>query len=180
MDTISREPSPSYLPIAGLIAGLVGLLLGGIALANASKAGKAAAAAAEQAAGQVARIEALEARIDGIVSSVDAARNNFTSLRSSMQDNFNIVAAELGKSNAEITKLQEAFSKVATARPAATSGGSTAPAVAGPGEYLVKAGDTGMKIAAANGVSWADLQAVNPGVNWNGLRVGQALKLPKK
>jgi nucleoid-associated protein YgaU len=180
MDTISREPSPSYLPIAGLIAGLVGLLLGGIALANASKAGKAAAAAAEQAAGQVARIEALEGRIDGIAANSDTALRNFTSLRSSMQENFNVVAAELGKSNAEITKLQEAFSKVGSGRSAPSSGGASAPAVAGPGEYLVKAGDTGMKISAANGVSWADLQSVNPGVNWNGLRVGQALKLPKK
>lgn len=178
MDTISREPSPSYLPIAGLIAGLVGLLLGGIALANASKAGKAAAAAAEQAAGQVARIEALEGRIEGIASNSDTAMRNFTSLRSSMQENFNVVAAELGKSNAEITKLQEAFSKVGSGRSAPAAGGAAA--VAGPGEYAVKAGDTGMKIAAANGVSWADLQSVNPGVNWNGLRVGQALKLPKK
>ena len=50
----------------------------------------------------------------------------------------------------------------------------------GYGEYIVKGGDTGMKIATANGVSVADLQAVNPGVNWGGLKVGQKLKLPKK
>ena len=37
-----------------------------------------------------------------------------------------------------------------------------------------------MKIANANGVSLGDLQAVNPGVNWNGLKPGQKLKLPKK
>jgi LysM repeat protein len=29
-------------------------------------------------------------------------------------------------------------------------------------------------------VSIGDLQAVNPGVNWNSLQVGQKLKLPKK
>jgi LysM repeat protein len=37
-----------------------------------------------------------------------------------------------------------------------------------------------MKIANANGVSIGALQAVNPGVNWNGLKVGQKIKLPKK
>ena len=45
---------------------------------------------------------------------------------------------------------------------------------------VVKPGDSGMKIANANGVSLGDLQAVNPGVNWNGLKPGQKLKLPKK
>jgi LysM repeat protein len=44
----------------------------------------------------------------------------------------------------------------------------------------VKSGDTGMKIAGAHGVPIGDLQAVNPGVNWGALRVGQKLKLPQK
>ena len=36
------------------------------------------------------------------------------------------------------------------------------------------------KIAQANGVSVDDLKAVNAGVNWNGLKVGQKIKLPAK
>jgi LysM repeat protein len=52
--------------------------------------------------------------------------------------------------------------------------------VAGPGEYVVKSGDTGVKIARANSVAIGDLQAVNPGVNWNSLKVGQKVKLPQK
>ena len=54
------------------------------------------------------------------------------------------------------------------------------PATAGPGEYIVKAGDGGTKIAKNLGVSIQDLQAVNPGVNWNKLSVGQKLKVPSK
>jgi LysM repeat protein len=77
-----------------------------------------------------------------------------------------------------VNKLEEAAKKPAPAAAAAKKGSE--PAVAGPGEYVVKAGDSGMKIATANGVSIADLQAVNPGVNWNRITPGQKLKLPKK
>ncbi len=185
MDTISREPSPSYLPIAGLIAGIVGLLLGGIALANASRAKGAAeralGASETAVSGQAARIEALESALATATANADSALRNFTGLRSSTQENFNLVANELSKTNSEIAKLQEAATRTGS-RPGGPTGttASTGPVVAGPGEYIVKSGDTGMKITAANGVTWADLQAVNPGVNWNRLNIGQKLKLPKK
>ena len=52
--------------------------------------------------------------------------------------------------------------------------------VAGPGEYVVKAGDTFAKIARANGCSISDIAAVNPGVESSKLKVNQKLKLPKK
>jgi LysM repeat protein len=67
-----------------------------------------------------------------------------------------------------------------TKKPVSNAAKKSEPAVAGPGEYVVKPGDTGMRIANANGVSIGDLQVVNPGVNWNMLKVGQKLKLPKK
>ena len=181
MDTISRESSPSYLPIAGLIAGLVGLLLGGIALANASKANKTAAAAAtaEQVSALSARIDNAEATAESARSVADRSASSIGSLRSSTQDAFTAVASEMGKINGEIAKLQEAATR-APQRAAATGGAAATPAVAGPNEYVVKSGDTGMRIAAANGVSIADLQAVNPGINWNALKVGQKIKLPAK
>lgn len=179
MDTISRESSPSYLPIAGLIAGLVGLLLGGIALANASKANKAAAAASEQVTAQVARIDAVESTASSANSTAERASGNIASLQRSTQDAFTAVAGEMGKINGELAKLQEAASKKA---PTVKDGAKTAsgPVTAGPDEYVVKSGDTGMKIAAANGVSIGDLQAVNPSVNWKALKVGQKIKLPAK
>jgi len=178
MDTISRESSPSYLPIAGLIAGLVGLLLGGIALANASKANKAAADADAKVTEQVARIDAVESAASNANSTAERASGNIASLQRSTQDAFTAVAGEMGKINGELAKLQEAASKKgATAKDGAKS---TGPVTAGPDEYVVKSGDTGMKIAAANGVSIGDLQAVNPSVNWKALKVGQKVKLPAK
>ena len=191
MDPISRESSPSYLPIAGLIAGIVGLILGAIALVNSSKANSAAAAAAEQAASQASRIDGIEATATSASSAAtnaSAAANRAVSgvesLKTSTQEGFNMVAAEFGKTNGELAKLQQSATR--SGRPAGTASAAPAgasaaePAGAGPGEYLVKAGDTGYKIATANGVSVADLQAVNPGVSWTALKVGQKLKLPKK
>lgn len=181
MDTISRESSPSYLPIAGLVVGCVGLLLGGIALANASKANTAAKAAkdaADAASAVITRVDDIDSRVSTAASTADRAASNIASLQRSTQDAFTAVAGEMGKINGEIAKLQEA----ATRAPARSSGAaaSAGPVVAGPGEYVVKGGDTGYKIATANGVSVGDLQAVNPGVNWNALKVGQKLKLPAK
>jgi LysM repeat protein len=45
---------------------------------------------------------------------------------------------------------------------------------------VIKSGDNFSKIARAHGVSLADLQAVNPGVESSSLKVGQKIKLPKK
>lgn len=184
MDTISRESSPSYLPIAGLIAGLVGLLLGAIALANASKANKAAAAASEQVTAQSARIEAAETSATSANSTAERASGNIASLQRSTQDAFTAVAGEMGKINGELAKLQEAASKPvkATKDGKDTKDGKApvGPVTAGPGEYVVKSGDTGHKIATATGATVAELEAVNPGINWKTLKVGQKLKLPAK
>lgn len=178
MDPISRESSPSYLPIAGLIAGLVGLLLGGIALANASKANKAAAAAEAKLTEQIARIDAADAAANSANSAAQQVGSSFETLRRSTQDAFTAVAGEMGKINGEIAKLQEA-AKAAPVKTGSTKA-PAGPVTAGPDEYVVKSGDTGMKIAAANGVSIGDLQAVNPSVNWKALKVGQKIKLPAK
>lgn len=60
---------------------------------------------------------------------------------------------------------------------AVANGTSTA---AAPGEYVVKAGDTPRKIAAANGVAVSDLLKANPGLDPAKLKVGQKIKLPAK
>ncbi len=180
MDTISRESSPSYLPIAGLVVGIVGVLLGGIALANASKANKAAAAADAKVTEQVARIDGAESAANNANSTAERASGNIASLQRSTQDAFTAVAGEMGKINGELAKLQEAASKRAVVAPKDGAKAPGGPVTAGPDEYVVKSGDTGMKIAAANGVSIGELQAVNPSVNWKALKVGQKVKLPAK
>lgn len=179
MDPITREPSPSYLPIACLIVAVLALIIGGVALASASKAKGAAASAQAALAEQASRISGFEESISTVRNTADAARTASNKLVGEVNSAFQQIAGELTKVTSEVAKLQEVASRAPSARP---TGGAVAAAkpVAGPGEYLVKASDTGMKIASANGVSIGDLQAVNPGVNWNALKVGQKLKLPKK
>lgn len=179
MDTISRESSPSYLPLAGLIVGIVGVLLGGIALANASKANQAVADAA---AAQNSRIEAAESAAASAQQAASSARAAISSANEQTVQQVNsalaAVGAELGKTNGEIAKLQEAISK--GVKTGGSTNKSTGPVVAGPDEYVIKAGDTFAKIARAQGVSLGDIQAVNPGVDASKLKVGQKIKLPKK
>jgi hypothetical protein len=52
--------------------------------------------------------------------------------------------------------------------------------VAGPGEYMVRPGDTGSKIARAMGASLSDIEFANPSVDWRRLKVGQIIKYPPK
>jgi hypothetical protein len=47
----------------------------------------------------------------------------------------------------------------------------------GEGFYVVRAGDTGASIAAMHGLRIPEIQALNPGVQWAKLRVGQRLRV---
>lgn len=174
MDTISRENN-SMLPVGGIVVGVIGLLLGGIALLQISKVNKTLTDHQVK----VDKVDTIEGQAQAAAAAADKADKGATALRGQMQDAFNQVGGELGNLRGAITKLEEAAKKPAPA-PAAGKDSKKAPAVAGPGEYVVKAGDTGVKIARDNGVALPDLQAVNPGVNWNKLGAGQKVKLPKK
>src|SRR4051812_813122 len=174
MDTISRENNSSMLPVGGIIVGVVALLLSGYAAISLSKVNKSVAAHEEK----MAKIEALETQINTVANDAAAAKRATNDLRQQTQGGFDAIGQQLGKITEDIVKLQDATKKpVAPAAGNGKAGG--APAVAGPNEYVVKAGDvSGSKIAAAHGVSLKDLQDVNPGVNWNSLKIGQKLKLP--
>lgn len=174
MDTISRENN-SMLPVGGIIVGVIGLLLGGFGLVQASKANKAIEAIQPK----VEKIDGIESQASSAAASAEKVARDVQGLTRSTQEAFNQIGPELGNLRTAIAKLEEAAKKPA---PVADKGkkGAKEPVVAGPGEYIVKAGDGGTKIAKNNGVSIQDLQAVNPGVNWNKLSVGQKLKLPAK
>ena len=175
MDTISREGNTnSIVPIVGVIVGVLGLVLAGVALAKVSSANKELAAQREQ----LVKVDTLEGEVRNAVSTAEKANSYAQNLAKQTQEGFNSVSLALGDVRGELTKIQE--SAKAPKAAAAKAGEKSEPAVAGPGEYVVKSGDTGAKIARANGVALGDLQAVNPGVNWNTLHVGQKLKLPKK
>lgn len=176
MDTISRENN-SMLPVGAIIVGVIGLIIGGYGAVQASKANKAI----EGLQPTVEKIPAIEQQAGSAAGTAEKAAKDVRDLTRSTQDAFNAVGGKLAEFQTTITKLEEAAKKPAPA-PVAEKGkkGGGGPAVAGPGEYLVKAGDGGTKIAQKLGVSIQDLQAVNPGVNWNKLAVGQKLKVPQK
>jgi LysM repeat protein len=176
MDTISRENN-SMLPVGAIIVGVIALLLGGYAAITVSKVNRALA---DQDA-KLAKLDQIETTSNAAANAAEKAAKEYQGLRTSTQDAFNLVSDELKRLSGSMVKLEESAKKPAS--PAGnTKKGEKAgePAVAGPGEYVVKPGDNGTRIANANGVSIGDLTAVNPGVNWNTLKVGQKLKLPKK
>ncbi len=169
MDTISRENN-SMLPVGGIIVGVIALLLGGYSAIKLSSVGKALAAHEEK----LAKVDSLESQVSSTAAAADKASRDLAALTRSTQDAFNQVGAELGNLRAGITKLEES----AKAPAKAAKGG--APAVAGPDEYIIKAGDTFAKIARAQGTTIDAMQQVNPGVDSSKLRIGQKIKLPKK
>jgi LysM repeat protein len=173
MDTISRENN-SMLPVGGIIVGVIGLLLGGFGLVQASKANKAVEAIQPK----IEKIDAIETTANQAADAAQKTAKRYDELRASTQAGFDQVGPAIGNLQASITKLEDAMKKPAPVAEKGKKGGE-AP-VAGPGEYVVRSGDSGMKIASANKVALADLQAVNPGVNWNKLAPGQKIKLPAK
>jgi len=171
MDTISRENN-SMLPIGGVILGVLALLVGGYGAIKASGLQKKVDAQEEK----VAKIDGLESQLGSVSASADKSAKDIGSLSRTTQEAFNTVAADLGNIHASITKLEEAAKK-----PAAAGKGSHGPVVAGPGEYVVKSGDSFAKIGRANGgFSAADVASVNPGIDPKHLKIGDKIKLPQK
>jgi LysM repeat protein len=171
MDTISRDSSSSYLPVAGVIVGVVALVVAAAALFKANSVGKRVP---EDLPDQLA---SLKTNSDTAAAAADKSAKDIVTLKNSIQSAFDSIGPEIGNMKASIAKLEEA-AKARAAAPRAAKGGE--PVVAGPGEYVVKPGDTGVKIARAIGASLADLQAVNPNVDWNRLKVGQKIRVPTK
>ena len=172
MDTISRENN-SMLPVAGVVVGVLALVVGGYGAIKASSLQKTV----NDQGVQVAKIDGLESQLGSVSATADKSKNDISSLSRTTQEAFNTVAADLGNIHASITKMEEAAKAHA---PAAGKGGH-GPVVAGPGEYVIKAGDTFAKIGRANGgFSGAEVASVNPGVDASKLKVGQKIKLPQK
>ncbi len=173
MDTISRENN-SMLPVFGVVAGVIGLILGGIGLVQASKANKAIEALQPK----IDKIDAVEGQVNNVAAAADRAGKQVQELKTATQAGFDQIGPIIGDLRASVTKLEEAMKKPVVAEKSGKKGGE-AP-VAAPGEYVVKKGDIGTSIAKGHGVSLADLVAVNPSVNFNKLAIGQKIKLPTK
>ena len=172
MDTISRESNSSYLPIAGVLVGVLALIIAAAALFKANSVGKKVPD------GLADRLASVESSAGNAASGADKANANIAKLQSSVQGAFDQIGPEIANIKTSITNLETA-AKARVAAPKAGGAKGGEPVVAGPGEYVVKPGDTGMKISKATGVSIGDLEAANPGITWTHLRVGQKIKTGK-
>jgi LysM repeat protein len=170
MDTISRENN-SIVPMVAVVVGAVALIIGGYAAISVSKLKQTVAAQADK----VARIDDIATQVSSASDASSKAARDITSLAAQTQSAVTQIAQDLAAIHEQIKHMEESHvAKVAKGGPKGE------PAVAGPGEYIVKPGDTGVKIAHANGCSLSDLESVNPGITWNHLKVGEKLKLPEK
>jgi LysM repeat protein len=168
MDTISRESNSSYLPVAGVLVGVVALIIGVTALVKVSSLGKRVPEDLPD------KLASIETDSRNAAASADKAGKDILSLTRSSQVAFDSIGPAITTLQESVKKLEEA-SKARVAAPKAVKGGE-ASAGAGPGEYVVKPGDTGTKIAKATGASLTDLEAANPGIDWKRLRIGQKIK----
>ncbi len=169
MDTISRENN-SMLPIGGIIVGVIGLLIGGFAAIKVSSLQKTVTENQTQTA---ARIDTVEQSGAATAQQIDGMKKEFAQAVRTTNEGFTFFNNKLEALSVTVTKLDEEMKK----KPVATTKGG-GPVVAGPGEYVIKSGDTFSTIGRAHGVTAASISAVNPGVDSSKLRIGQKIKLP--
>jgi LysM repeat protein len=169
MDTISRESNSSYLPVAGVLVGVVALIIGVTALVKVSSLGKRVPEDLPD------KLASIESDSRNAAAAAEKSGKDIRSLADSTQGGFNSIGPAITTLQQSVAKLEEAAKARAVAAPKAGKAGEPA-AAAGPGEYVVKPGDTGTKIAKATGVSLSELEAVNAGIDWRRLKVGQKIK----
>src|SRR5687767_3907414 len=143
MDTISRENN-SMLPVGAIIVGVIALLLGGYAAITVSKVNKTVADHNLK----MGKIETVESTANSAASTADRAAKDLQKLAKETQGGFDQVSAAVIDLRSTVMKLEDASKKPAAPVAKEKKGGE--PPVAGPGEYVVKPGDNGTKVAAAN------------------------------
>jgi LysM repeat protein len=179
MDTISQESngSPSYLPVAALIIGLLAGVFAGVALLKVSAINRQLEAQAAVS----SRVDALESQVRTAVTSSEGASQRISKVITDTNSAFTKFGEVISNMQADLQKAQESRPAPSTTAGAAPKGaGAAAAPTAGPGEYVVKSGDTGTRIASANGTTIQALTDANPGINWSRLQVGQKIKLPPR
>jgi LysM repeat protein len=174
MDTLSRDSnsSGSILPLVGVIAGGLALVLSIVALVKLSTLQKSVAAHDEAI---NSKIPALEASINAASAKTEADIKN---LRTGVQSALTDVGTAMGEINGKIAKIEEAMKKPAPA----AKGGAAAPTgvLNADGTYTIASGDTLSKVARKFAVRTDSIEAENPGLDPAKLRVGQKIRIPKK
>ena len=155
-----------------IIVGVIGLLIGGFAAIKVSSLQKTVAEQQPK----IDKVDTIEASVTTTQGQVDGLKKEFATAVRTTNDGFTFFNGKLETLAGTVTRLEEEMKKKPA--PVATKGGSSGPVTAGPGEYVIKSKDTFSTIGRANGVSAADIAAVNPNVNSASLKIGQKIKLP--
>ena len=172
MDTLSRDSnsSGSILPLVGVIAGGLALVLSVVALVKLSTLQKTVAAHDEQ----IPKIASLESEVRAAAKS----ETDIKGLRSGIQTALDQVGNEIGTINGKLTKIEEAMKKPAAA--AGKAGAAPTGTLNADGTYSVAPGDTINKIARKFATKADAIEAENPGLDPTKLKVGQKIRIPKK
>jgi LysM repeat protein len=177
MDTLSRDSnsSGSVLPLVGVIAGALALVLSATALFKLSTLQKTVIAHGEAI---DTKLPAIEASVNNVSAKTDDA---IKSLRTGVQSALDTVGNEMGTINAKLAKIEEAMKKPAPAAAGGKAGGGVVTGtVDANGNYSVAPGDTLSKIAKKFATRVDSIEAENPGLDPTKLKVGQKIKIPKK
>ena len=173
MDTLSRDSnsSGSVLPLVGVIAGALGLILSIVALVKLSTLQKTVAAHDAE----IPRIASVEGELRAATSKTES---DMKGLREGVQNALNQVGEQLGAINAKLVKMEEAQK----ARAVAPGGKAAAPTgvLNADGTYSIAPGDTLSKIAKKFAVKLDAIEAENPGLDPARLKVGQKIRIPKR
>lgn len=178
MDTISTE-NKSYLPIFSLILSGVCLVLSIAALVKVADVRKEVRNVSDAA----AKIDTLEGQVRTAVSNSEvAARRVLTDFGTNVQRKFDQVDSELGSLRTTVNRVE--LSMTEAPKPSAVATSSGGPAVppgtlSEDGTYTIKSGDTLGRLARTLGVSLDAIEAANPGIEPNRLRVGQKIRIPQ-
>ncbi len=180
MDTLSRDSSSSnsILPIVGVIAGALGLILAIVALVKLSTLQKAVTTQGDE----VAKIATIEGDMRAATAKSDA---DLRGLRDGVQNALRDIGTALGERDAKIAKLEDAMkARPAPAAATASSGGKAEAAPTGvlnaDGTYTIATGDTFSKVARKFNVKMDAIEAENPGLDPTKLRVGQKIRIPRR
>jgi LysM repeat protein len=184
MDTPSSKTG-SYLVFAVAVVAVVALVLGILGLTRINKLSKQLGAVSV--ADLAVRVDTVEATAKKASEDSSRATTRVTGLSTDTQRAFDQVGSELATIRTSVNKLttdtQAMSERLASApsRAAAAAGSGAAPGtVAEDGSYVIKSGDTLSKIGAQFGVSWQEIQRLNPGLNPSRLQVGQKVVVPQK
>lgn len=174
MDTLSRDSNSSsnILSYVGVGAGVLALILSGVALAKLSPLQKTVAAHDAE----IPRIATVEGELRAATAKSESDNK---ALRQGVQDALNQLGEQIGTLRGQVAKVEEAM-KAKAAAPAGKAGAAPTGVLNADGTYSIAPGDTLAKIARKFAVKLDAIEAENPGLNPAHLKVGQKIRVPKK